>query len=97
MFTWAGCLSFEWLDVPTPSALKGLVLVSWVAQDDRMLLGFRSLLYLPLALCIKKYGVVYLSVFLNHLALIWESLSLQDAAPSCGIESGVHLEILVPL
>ena len=94
MFTCAGCVSFEWLDVPMRSALKVLVLVSWVVQGDRMLLNFRLLVYLPLALYIKKHGVVYSSIILNCLVLMWKSLSLQNAAPCCGIESGVYAEIL---
>lgn len=94
VFTCTGSISSEWLDVLTCSAQKVLFLISWVVQGNRMLLGFCPLMYLPLALCIKKYGVVYATIFLNCLALMWKNLSPQNAAPCCGIESGVYLEIL---
>lgn len=94
VFTCTGRISSEWLDVLTRSAQKVFFLISWVVQSNRMLQGFCSLMYLPLALCIKKYGVVYATIFLNCLALMWKNLSLRNAAPCCGIESGVCLEIL---
>lgn len=52
VLTCAGCISFEWLDVPTCSALKVFVLLSWVVQGNRMLLGFcLSIFLLP---CVSK-------------------------------------------
>lgn len=76
MFAFAGCVFFELVYVLTHFAQKVLVLISWVVQGDRMLLPFHSLLYLPVALCIKKHEVVYLSIFENCLTLMWRTLSL---------------------
>lgn len=63
MFAFGGCVSLELVYVLTHFAQKVFVLISWVVQGDRMLLQFHSLLYLPIALCIKKHEVVHLSIF----------------------------------
>ena len=60
-------------------------LYSCLLGGSGRLLGFCLLLSLPLDLCIKKHGVVCSSIFLNCLALMWKSLSLQNAACCCGI------------
>lgn len=74
MFALAGWVFFE-VGLCTDTFAQVIVLISWVVQGDRMLLQFHSLLYLPIALCIKKH-VVYLSIFENCLTLMWKILSL---------------------
>lgn len=77
MFALAGWVFFE-VGLCTDTFAQVLVLIFWVVQGDRMLnvrMQFHSLLYLPIALCIKKH-VVYLSIFENCLTLMWKILSL---------------------
>lgn len=70
VFMCAGCVSLECLAVPAHSALKVLVFLSWVAQNNGMMLGISSLLLYSSCPAYQKVWVVYLSIFLSCIALM---------------------------
>lgn len=77
----AGCVSLECLAVPTHSALKVLVFLSWVAQNNGMLLGISSLLlYSSCPVYQKVWGCLFEDLFKLHCFdgenLSWQKYSL---------------------